>query len=89
MILEAELVSKYSVDTSLLDDADDAFARCRSAAWSITVTSRTMVLHGHLPRSLPSLDELKRAPPVRSVVAESEEDVEVVRTSSGATLGSE
>merc|ERR1711938_345993 len=41
--------------------------------------SRTMVLHGHLPRSLPSLDDLKKAPRVRSVVAESEDDVEVVR----------
>ena len=76
---EAELVSKYGVDTSLLDDADDAFCAMPLGCVVNHGMTRTMVLHGHLPRSLPSLEELKRAPRVRSVVAESEEDVEVVR----------
>ena len=76
---EAELVAKYGAATTLLDDADDAFCAMALGCVVNHGDTRTMVLHGHLPRSLPSLEELKRAPRVRSVVAESEEDVEVVR----------
>jgi len=76
---EAELVTKYGASTTLLDDADDAFCAMPLGCVVNHGSSRTLVLHGHLPRSLPSLEVLKRAPRVRSVVAESEEDVELVR----------
>ena len=61
MISRLSSSSKYGVDTSLLDDADDAFAAMPLGCVVNHGLTRTMVLHGHLPRSLPSLDELKRS----------------------------